>query len=69
MMCIIDIQQGEIKGWFFGQDTHDLRRKAQALSWDDPSGRLQILSNELYQIEFPASGKHYLNSGHILLVE
>lgn len=59
---IIDFGQGlekvapEISGWITATDTHDARRKAEAVGEHD-------LAQCLYSIEFPSPGRHELRCG------
>jgi hypothetical protein len=67
MVCLLDMEGDEIKGWPFGLDTHGLRRQMQARPWED--NRFEKLSEELLAMKVAAPGKYRLSTGHILLVE
>lgn len=59
MLCILKIENGEIKGWIIAHDVHDARRQADAAFERE-------LAAELYRMEFvPPAGKHELRTGHV----
>lgn len=54
---------GEIVGWMFGTNMHDLRRKAEGALQRD-------LAEMFYRMEFaPPPGKHEIASGVTMLVD
>jgi hypothetical protein len=62
MLCIVRIENGELKGWIIATDVHDARRRAQAAFDND-------LAQRLSGIEFPTSGRHDLGNGYTMLVQ
>lgn len=67
-MVLIRIENGDIKGWVEGSDTHEVRRNLESIfDYEDEYGRQQCIQ-QLYQMEFPKSGKHDLGNGYLLLV-
>ncbi len=63
MICILKHDlTGQLTGWMMGQDTHELRRRAQSLGE-------AALAEKLYRIEFPAVGKRDLGNGYTMLVD
>jgi len=62
MICILKIENNDIKGWFTAMDIHDARRKAQG-SFNEE------LAAKLYTVEFPRPGKRDLGGGYTMLVD
>lgn len=62
MICILKIENGDVKGWIIATDVHDARRKAEG-AWQTE------LAQQLYRMEFPPKGKTVLPGGYVMLVE
>lgn len=62
MLCIIRMENCDIKGWFTATDVHDARHKAQG-------AHNNALAAKLYQMEFVRPGKHDLGDGYTMLVD
>ncbi len=62
MICILKIENGEVRSWIIATDVPDARRQAYNVGESD-------LARELYRMEFtPIPGKHALQSGWTMLV-
>lgn len=64
MVCLLSIENGEIKGWILADDIDDARRQAQM------AGRTE-LATLLYRMPSfppPPPGKYNLPTGEILLI-
>lgn len=64
MLCILKMENGEIKGWIIATDVHAARRQAEA-SFN------RELADELYRMEFtPPPGKYPMKTpGCTILVD
>ena len=61
MICILNMENGNIDSWIIATDLDDARRQAHAAGEN-------VLASELYgALEFQ-EGKHTLNYGRVLLV-
>lgn len=62
MICVLEIDEGEIVGWIMGKDIDELGRKVNAAGYKE-------LSDYLYETDTLPPGKHYAPTDHIILVE
>jgi len=67
-MVLLKIDNGQLKGWIEGSNTHEIRRNLESIiDYNDNFGRQQCIQ-QLYQMDFPSQGKHDLGNGYCLLV-
>jgi len=71
MMCLLDVADGEIRGWLMGVDSYDMRRKVDATLGTGGDWRATHIAEWFYRHDslFLRPGRYDLPHGFLLLVD